>query len=87
MEVTEIILNFAINSVSSLVWMSGLFTDKGRYGTLSLESSNLANLNTLKKRTATGSVHDGCIISKRVGHTIVFFGNGVFLIVIYYNAS
>ena len=33
--------------------MSGLFTDKGRYGTLSLESSNLANLNPLLEDKAT----------------------------------
>ncbi len=32
----EIILKFAIDSVSPFVWVSGLFTGKGRYGTLSL---------------------------------------------------
>ena len=53
LEVTEIILKFAINSVSSFVWVSGLFTGKGRYGTLSLESSNLANLNPLLEDKAT----------------------------------
>ena len=53
MEVTEIILKFAINSVSSFLWVSGLFTGKGRYGTLSLESSNLANLNPLLEDKAT----------------------------------
>lgn len=36
LEVTEIILKFAINSVSSFVWACGLFTGKDVYGTLSL---------------------------------------------------
>ena len=46
-------LNFATDSVNPFVWVSGLFTDKGRYGTLSLESSNLANLNPLLEDKAT----------------------------------
>ena len=36
LEVSILFLIFATNSVSPFVWVSGLFTGKGRYGTLSL---------------------------------------------------
>ncbi len=53
LEVSRIFLNFATDSVSSFVWVSGLFTGKGRLRNVILESSNLANLNPLLKGKAT----------------------------------
>ena len=64
--ISKIFLNFATDSVSPFVWVSGLFTGKGRLRNVFLWVSNLANLTTLKKRTTTGNVHEGCIISYRI---------------------
>lgn len=63
LEVSILFLIFATNSVSPFVWVSGLFTGKRTFMERYLWVSNLANLDTLKKRTTTGSVHEGCIIS------------------------
>lgn len=49
LEVSRLFFNFALNSVSPFVWVSGLFTGKGRLRNVILESSNLANLNPSHK--------------------------------------
>ena len=51
--ISKIFLNFATDSVNPFVWVSGLFTGKGRLRNVILESSNLANLNPLLKDKAT----------------------------------
>ena len=53
LEVSILFLIFATDSVSPFVWVSGLFTGKGRLRNVILESSNLANLNPLLKDKAT----------------------------------
>ena len=76
LEVSILFLIFATDSVSPFVWVSGLFTGKGRYGTLSLKSSNLANLNSLLEDTATRTSTMGVLYPFVLEH-IVTFCNGV----------
>ena len=86
MEVTEIILKFAINSVSSFVWVSGLFTGKGRYGTLSLSLKS-------RKFEYAQEENDNWKRPRRVYCNLTCRGvllldiNSVFCMSVYYNAS
>lgn len=78
LEVSRIFLNFATDSVSSFVWVSGLFTGKGRLRNVILESSNLANLNPLLKGKATRTSTKGVLYPDVLG--ILSFQDGdVFL--------
>ena len=86
MEVTEIILKFAINSVSPFVWVSGLFTDKGRYGTLSLSLKS-------RKFEYAQEENDNLERPRRVYCNLTYRGrllldgNSMFCMLVYYNAS
>jgi len=53
LEVSILFLTFATDSVSPFVWVSGLFTGKGR-------------LRNVSRRYCNENVHDGCIISFRI---------------------
>ena len=86
LEVSILLLIFATNSVSPFVWVSGLFTGKGRYGTLSLSLKS-------RKFEYAQEENDNWKRPRRVYCNLTCRGvllldsNSVFCMSVYYNAS
>ena len=66
LEVSGLFLNFATDSVSPFVWVSGLFTGKGRLRNVIFGVFESRKFELASRRYCNENVHDGCIISFRI---------------------
>ena len=66
LEVSILFLIFATDSVSPFVWVSGLFTGKGRLRNVIFEVFESRKFELAYRRYCNENVHDGCIISFRI---------------------
>ena len=66
LEVSILFLIFATDSVSPFVWVSGLFTGKGRLRNVIFEVFESCKFELASRRYCNENVHDGCIISFRI---------------------
>ena len=66
LEVSILFLNFATDSVCPFVWVSGLFTGKGRLRNVIFEVFESRKFELASRRYCNENVHDGCIISFRI---------------------
>ena len=69
--ISKIFLNFATDSVSPFVWVSGLFTGKGRLRNVNLQISNLANLTIIGRDMATRTSTKGVLYPVVFEHIVV----------------
>mgnify|MGYP001517913245 CR=1 FL=1 len=71
LEVSILFFIFATNSVSPFVWVSGLFTGKGRLRNVNLQISNLANLTIIGRDMATRTSTKGVLYPVVFEHIVV----------------
>lgn len=71
LEVSRLFLIFATDSVSPFVWVSGLFTGKGRLRNVNLQISNLANLTIIGRDMATRTSTKGVLYPVVSEHIVV----------------
>ena len=64
--ISILFLIFATDSVSPFVWVSGLFTGKGRLRNVIFEVFESRKFELAYRRYCNENVHDGCIISFRI---------------------
>lgn len=64
--ISILFLIFATDSVSPFVWVSGLFTGKGRLRNVIFEVFESRKFELASRRYCNENVHDGCIISFRI---------------------
>ena len=64
--ISILFLIFATDSVSPFVWVSGLFTGKGRLRNVIFEVFESCKFELASRRYCNENVHDGCIISFRI---------------------
>lgn len=69
--ISRIFLIFATDSVSPFVWVSGLFTGKGRLRNVNLQISNLANLTIIGRDMATRTSTKGVLYPVVSEHIVV----------------
>ena len=76
LEDSILFLNFATDSVCPFVWVSGLFSGKGRLWNVNLQISNLANLTIIGRDMATRTPRRVYYILSYL-NILLFYGNSM----------